>query len=60
MTETINLATVHKETLHDIVSQDAFVYDQADFAAAILQETDKNMLFSRCSFEHTRVQIIHF
>ncbi len=29
-----------KELLHDIVSQDTFVYDQADFAAAILQETD--------------------
>lgn len=36
----INHATVHKELLHDIVHQDAFVYDQADFAAAILQETD--------------------
>lgn len=38
MTEKINHATVRKELLHDIVSQDAFVYDQADFAAAILQE----------------------
>ena len=40
MTEMINHAMVHKELLHDIVSQDAFVYDQADFAAAILLETD--------------------
>lgn len=40
MTEIINHATVHKEALHDIVSQDALVYDQADFAAAILQKTD--------------------
>lgn len=39
MTEMINHATVHKELLHDIVTQDAFVYDQADSAAAILQET---------------------
>lgn len=38
MTETINHATLHKELLHDVVSQDTFVYDQADFAAAILQE----------------------
>lgn len=40
MTEMINRATVREELLHDIVSQDAFVYDQADFAAAILQDTD--------------------
>lgn len=40
MTEKINHATIHKELLHDTVSQGAFVYDQADFAAAILQETD--------------------
>lgn len=40
MTETINHATAYKELLHDIVSKDACVYDQADFAAAILQETD--------------------
>lgn len=50
-----------KESLHDIVSQDALVYDLADFAAAILQGTDgKKILFSRCTSEHTRVQIIHF
>lgn len=60
MTEMINHVRVHKESWHDIVSQDAFVYDQANFAAAILQETGKNMLFSRCTFEHTEVQIIHF
>lgn len=40
MAEMINHTTAHKELLHDIVSQDTFVYDQADFAAAILQETD--------------------
>lgn len=60
MTEMINRATVHTELLHDIVSQDAFVYDQANSAAAILQETDENILFSRCAFEHTGVQITHF
>lgn len=60
MTEMINHATAHKELLHDIVSQDTFVYDQADFAAAILQETYNIMLFSRCTSEHTRVQIVHF
>lgn len=60
MTEMINQATVHKDSLHDTVCQHAFVYDQADFAAASLQETNYNMLFSRCTFEHSRVQIIHF
>lgn len=40
MTEMINHARVHKALLHDTVSQDTFVYDQADFAAAILQERD--------------------
>ena len=34
----INHATVHIVSLHDIVTQDAFVYDQADSAAAMLQK----------------------
>lgn len=35
MTEMINHATVHKELLHDMVTQDAFAYDQADSAVAL-------------------------
>ncbi len=40
MTEMINHTTVHKELLQDIVCQGAFVYDQADFAVALRQETN--------------------
>lgn len=49
MTEMINHVTVHKELLHDTASQDAFVYDQADSAAALLLQTEWNVLFSRCT-----------
>lgn len=41
MTEMINHATVHKDSSRDTLCQDAFVYDQADFAAACLQENQQ-------------------
>lgn len=42
------------------IMQDAFVFAQAELAAALRQEPDKNILLSRCAFEHIRVQIKHF